>query len=653
MKISLGSQLESASSAFGGGIATSSIADHSGVWTSVAEVLRQQSERDALLILPPFAGIDRPSLGLHTLQACAKSAGLGVSVLYANVLFARILSESRYERLCYAPTSDLLGERIFAKAAYGQASQPTLSTADRSFRSALPTDELPTACEIQQYQQLAIEFSDTLADLIANSGHQIVGCNTTFEQTSAAVAILARIKQRAPRITTLLGGANCEGRMALGIRTLSPCIDVIFSGESEVSFPKFLVSDRRHELAPGTIIEGEACKNLDQLPALDYSDYYAQLELLAPDGHGRNRANSWLPYETSRGCWWGQKHHCTFCGINGGGMTFRQKSAQIVLTQLPALLAQHPSNKVLMVDNIMPIGYFDDLLPALASMALGLHAFYEQKANLTLERVVLLKNAGVAIIQPGIEALSSALLALMKKGVKASQNVALLRYTRSAGVSVNWNILYAFPGDHEEHYESTLRLMPLLRHLNPPSGACHLSIDRFSPYFDRPGDYGIANVRPMEAYETIFPSAAAVPDLAYHFVGDYDCAVRRDASIVPRLDAEIEAWRRSWGKPEAKPPVLLVEEIDAATYLLCDTRADDTSKHQFRFIDKDQARVALAAQSIAKVSDSLRNWAVDDAQVAVILDGRLIPLACARPELIEQFESPHGTAGLASADRVA
>ncbi len=44
-----------------------------------------------------------------------------------------------------------------------------------------------------------------------------------------------------------------------------------------------------------------------------------------------------MPYKTSRGCWWGQKHHCTFCGINGGGMGFRDKSPDLALDQVRKL----------------------------------------------------------------------------------------------------------------------------------------------------------------------------------------------------------------------------------------------------------------------------------------------------------------------------
>src|SRR5262249_51859847 len=146
----------------------------------------------------------------------------------------------------------------------------------------------------------------------------------------------------------------------------------------------------------------------------------------------------------------GQKHHCTFCGLNGQTMAFRAKSPDRVLSELKELLAKHPSNKVSMVDNIMPHPYFRDFLPRLGRQLPGLHVFYEQKANLSLDQVLTLKRAGVAVIQPGIEALCSSLLKRMDKGVSASQNLTLLRYARAADLAVNWNLLYAFPGDQAE-----------------------------------------------------------------------------------------------------------------------------------------------------------------------------------------------------------
>src|SRR5262245_23800984 len=85
---------------------------------------------DLLLVFPPFGGTDRPSLALHLLQAIAKEEGLRVKVLYANLLLARELGEKEYERICYASSGALLGERFFANAAYGKA--PVLCGAEPS-----------------------------------------------------------------------------------------------------------------------------------------------------------------------------------------------------------------------------------------------------------------------------------------------------------------------------------------------------------------------------------------------------------------------------------------------------------------------------------------------------------------------------------------
>ena len=41
--------------------------------------------------------------------------------------------------------------------------------------------------------------------------------------------------------------------------------------------------------------------------------------------------NPTLFLETSRGCWWGQRMHCTFCGLNGSGMVYRSAEANTAL----------------------------------------------------------------------------------------------------------------------------------------------------------------------------------------------------------------------------------------------------------------------------------------------------------------------------------
>jgi ribosomal peptide maturation radical SAM protein 1 len=593
---------------------------------------------DVVLIVPPFAGLDRPSLAVHLLQACARARGFELVVLYANMLLARAIGEREYGAICFASTSNLLGERFFAPAAYGMPASIYEGRGSGDRLEAERASHVPPM-GWESFRQLASRaeaWAEGLASELAEAAPGIVGCTSTFEQTAASLAMLLRLKKIRPDVVTILGGANCEGEMGEGIRTLAPEIDYVFSGESEVTFLSFLAAIRAGRPPEERLLQGSPCRDLDHLPTPDFSEYYTQLAEVLPESELAAAGSIWLPYESSRGCWWGEKSHCTFCGINGGGMVFRQKSADRVVAELKVLLERHPTNKVCMVDNIMPHDYFRTLLPRLPEEVPGVHMFFEQKANLTLERVRLLKSSGVAVIQPGIEALSTPLLRLMKKGVNAAQNIALLRYARAVDLAVNWNLLYAFPGDRLSWYEDTLGLLPLLAHLNPPTGLCHLSLDRFSPYFDHAAEYGIGRLRPMAPYFDILPAHADPHKIAYHFAGDYTSESRGARRLVEDLEAGLVTWRDRW-KPEANAlPTLEIAPIGEGTYLLVDTRGLPGSL-EFEFLDEKQAAVALIGGA-ADPSPETVEWALER-KACVELDHRLVPLCTAPPDLLARFET--------------
>ena len=85
----------------------------------VFEKTLNSSCQDVLIIVPPFAGIDRPALGVHLLQAEAKRAGFDVTILYANLLFAQYIGTSAYNVICDAWAANLIGESCFRSAAFG------------------------------------------------------------------------------------------------------------------------------------------------------------------------------------------------------------------------------------------------------------------------------------------------------------------------------------------------------------------------------------------------------------------------------------------------------------------------------------------------------------------------------------------------------
>ena len=599
----------------------------------VGEVLRPAR---VLIIVPPFAFIDRPSLGVHLLQGVGRRLGVDVQVLYANMLFAGFVGHGLYEALSNMSYSLFMGERLFARAAFG--------VPPMGYDNGEPIDEVFAAArlrdavlpQISTHNLLNIEariddYLDSFVPAVAAGGYDVIGCTTSFEQTAASLAILAGVKRYSPGTLTILGGPNCEGEMAEGLAELSSDVDWIFAGESEETFATFLEGLLGNRRPSERILIGKPCMDLDGLPPLDYADYYAQLQAFVPNSRWQSATR--INFETSRGCWWGQKNHCTFCGLNGQGMTMREKSPDRVIAELEQLLARHPNRDVMMTDNIMPHSYWKTLVPRLPVALPDVHIMYEQKANLSLRNVTDLAAAGIREIQPGIEALSTGLLRLMDKGTTCAQNLALLRYARANLVGVIWNLLTGFPNDQLVWYEETLELIPFLHHLPPPGGRNQIVIDRFAPYHSDPDRYGISELRPYPAYREWLPASAPAHKIAYHFEGTYTSEGVAHPEIMEAIDRALEAWGLSWLSGERSE--LDVRQI-AHGYELVDTRGLPRLPRLQR-IDEDQAISALVARSLTSPERAGDAWARSQ-RVVVERDRKLVPLATASPALLAAFE---------------
>lgn len=583
------------------------------------------------------------------LQACARRAGFSADVLYASVLLAAEIGETTYEQIG-AESIAMAGERYFARSAFGlpplgYAAEQTFDARriygeakGKLYRGLYPDGEAAsmggvkpiTLRALQRAEDAACGWVDRIARAVVARNYRIVGCTTTFQQTNASVALLNRVKSLNPAIVTVLGGANCEGEMAEGLASLNTRIDYIFSGESEETFPAFLRAVLDGAPPPEKTIQGRPCMDMDSLPLISSREFFEQRASYLPDSAPAN--STYLTFETSRGCWWGQKQHCTFCGLNGEGMAFRRKSPERVVEELRGLMRESPTRNVSMTDNIMPREYLKTLLPRLSHELPDVNVFYEQKSNLSFDEVMLLKKAGISTIQPGIEALSTSLLKLMRKGVHAHQNLMLLRYGRMAGVNLVWNMICGFPNDELAAYRETMALVPLITHLQPPSGLWHLSIDRFSPYFFQPEVYKITDVRPLPLYRDFLPEGAAVEKIAYHFLGEYPCDTHRSIDFVREVSGEVWRWVEAWKQGREKRPELKICR-DNGEYVIVDTRGlPGTEKLQS--IESWEAAQLMNARpySRSKEEDEFIRR-----KLAVVTDNWFVPLPVARQEIFMEL----------------
>lgn len=586
----------------------------------------------ALLIVPPFGGLDRPSLGVHTVQAYARERGHMVDVFYSNIAFAAHIGEIAYMLIATFGTLELMGERVMGLPLGASVHPWMIDSLNKQIeQAAIARDEVPYKVSVEWLLQAIETWLADVASVVTRGAYDVVGFSTTFEQNNGVAVLAAKCRQVLPQTKLVVGGANCDGAMASAIKRFIPEIDVVFSGESEIAFSVYLDDIG----VPVEIINSSPNSDLDASPMVDYREFFRQMEEWLPDSVLRKADELKIPYESSRGCWWGQKHHCTFCGLNGSGMGYREKAPQKVVDEIRALVEQTGIRKVEMTDNIMPHTYFGTLMPMLTEANLGLELFYEQKANISLDKVIALNMAGVVRIQPGIEALQDDLLRLMKKGTSAKQNVALLRYTRLFEMGVDWNLLSGFPGDQEAWYAETLSLLPLLVHLHPPSGLYSLNFDRFSPYFEEAGRYGISNLLPHYSYAEAFPGCDYLDELAYHFRGDSSGLSVEKSRVLYDLREAVAAWKSKWDdRGTESPPCLEVVEAGSDGYMLFDSRGVPGTRFMQQ-INAEQASVALAFHAAPSAAT---RWGEEMSVCVKHRDG-YIPLACAAPQVLKRFET--------------
>jgi ribosomal peptide maturation radical SAM protein 1 len=484
-----------------------------------------------LLVNMPWTPIDVPSLALGILKRSVeeKLEGVEVEVVQANLDYVDWITE-RYEfnlhdYVYYALGTYFLGigDWVFSSALYDD---PRWRVAEFTAGpgAAMTEDELRLNLDLHA---LAPEFVGWLTERLLAAEPDVVGFTSTYQQNVAALAVARAIKLAAPRVRTVFGGANCDGPQGAAVHRLFPFLDFAVRGEGEASFPLLLDALRTGgDVAgiPGVCWRDPAgAQRLNpmathplppaQIVGPNYTGYFERLEGSA--------AQSWvdpkLVIEGARGCWWGEKHHCTFCGLNGSFMQFRSKSPGTFLAEILDLVREHQVLDMYVVDNILDMGYLTSLLPMIADTGYDLRLQYEIKSNMRRHQLETLARAGVVSVQPGIESLSSRVLKLMDKGVTGCQNVRMLRDAAACGLSVSWNYLYGFPGEEIADYTGLIEQFPALHHLEPGDGATRIAVERFSPHFNRP-ELGFAELRPHDQYALIYDlPAAELTDLAYLF----------------------------------------------------------------------------------------------------------------------------------------
>ena len=335
---------------------------------------------DVVFAVLPFADVDRPAIGVSLLKAEADRLGFSSRIVYCNFDLAEAIGIELYNQISESlPSESLIGEWFFADLLFGDRipAQEEYTTKVLA-RFAQP----PLVAQILAARGQRAEFVDRAVEQIRALRPRVVAFTTTFHQTCSCMAVAERLKRLPDPPTVIFGGANCEGVMGLQLLKSFPAVDFVCTREGDVAFPRFLERLLRNGDAgaiEGILKQGESAelttpdmiRDLDSLPYPDYTDYFERLAV-SPLAQ---KLKIDILIETSRGCWWGAKHHCTFCGLNGDTMAFRSKSPERAFDEIKTLSQTYGVKRVSAVDNILDLQLVPRLFPKLQESALDLELF--------------------------------------------------------------------------------------------------------------------------------------------------------------------------------------------------------------------------------------------------------------------------------------
>lgn len=643
---------------------------------------------DVCLVNMPYSRVELSSIALGLLQSVLERDGLRARSVYANLLFADEIGLQMYDAVSRSRPRLAVADWTFSHIAF-----PDFEPDEEAFFDLVvtlhslyrPTERRRFAAMLRKVRDAATGFVDRLATLILRDNPRMVGCTSTFCQHAASLALLRRIREQAPHVVTLLGGANCETVMGRATHKSFDWVDYVVSGEADGLIARLAKEILHHgrnvparALAKGVFgpvhrttsyptsngsgvddAPRAVSPSLDELPVPNFDDFFATLHSLPIL---RKTVVPGLTVETSRGCWWGQRKQCTFCGFNGHEIGFRTKPYTQVLDELGELHQRYHVNRFETVDNILDMRYFKTLLPELKKAGRPYRIFFETKPNLQQRHVKALCEAGVIWIQAGIESLHTKGLALMSKGHKAWHNVQFLKWCRQYGLRTHWNLLYDMPGEEDSWHLETAQRIPLLTHLEPALKLVPLELCRYSQYHERAEEYGLC-LQPSEPYRYVYPvEEPDLRDLVYFLEDEQRARIARMPLMSSLLEGcGIEALRKEFSKwlmvfwsenrpllsmadtpdglhirdtrPDAVAPFFSLTGVERNVYLLCD--AAPTTE----LLLAHASEHGIDSNTLDKTIVSLL-----DKKLLIELDNRLIALALREPvaDLPDRSEYPGG-----------
>ena len=541
--------------------------------------INQDEKAQVALLSAPVTFPPVPSIALSIFQSELEAAGISSKVIYGSFPAIHLLGTDVIYQLSRYLDFQKNSEYLFAGLTDICANVPARDFIE-TFCCTNPSEEKEILTQqVLQCLDGAKIIVEAIVQRIIYMGARIVAASSVYSQQNASLAVLKHVKAMDPSIITILGGYNVSGEMGLSILRNFPSVDYVSFGEGDETIAELcenLLYRKEKQLTYGIVGRESTLpdtapyrmtKNLDNVKVPQYRDFFEEIQREKAEFYGDSVVDYSYTYgksvflEGSRGCWWGAKHPCSFCSMNGLNNAYREKTPEKLYSEIREMTRLYPEITIQLSDNVLSRKMIRRLPELIAQGQESCSLTAEIKTNLEPDEVRVLAQAGMSKVQPGIESLNDHLLHLMNKGSSSVQNIALLKYCRTFSVDPYWSILTRVPGEQREDYEQMLEIIPLITHLNPPMRAAPIVFERFSSYGDHPEEYGL-KLEPDPLYYCCFKGHTDIIDnIGVYYIltgGSFVDTIRQNSDLYRRIHEAVLKWQEQFYSEN--PPALTMTE---------------------------------------------------------------------------------------------
>lgn len=496
------------------------------------------------LISMPWAIFNRPSIQLGALKAWLdQDATIATGTFHPYLQAARAIGTETYHAIS---RNSWAGESLYSPLLFPEQKPQAAQLFNASCRKDPQIRKLK---QKPDYDTLVTLLDQALDQWIATLDldiYDLVGFSICFNQLLASLTAAARIKALRPDLFIVAGGSSCVGKIGDSLLRHFPQIDAIISGEGEQALRKLCHHLHQpgdlSELPPQVVLRTgygsgtpkAGINDLNTLPVPDYTPYFEQMRQIFT---GQD-FNPLLPIEFSRGCWW---NRCAFCNLNLQWQGYRWKESQRVTAEVTELSRRYGCIDFTFTDNALPPREADLFFQTMAEQKTDYDFFAEIRVITDENRLIAYRHGGLSSIQAGIEALSSSLLARMKKGTTAMENIAAMKASRACQIRLEGNLIIEFPGSTEEEVAETLRNLDFVLPYTPLSAASFF-LGHGSPVCNTPKDFGVTAIFQHQKNALLFPQAI-LRDMTM-LINDYRGNRSEQRRIWQSVARKIRQWQK-------------------------------------------------------------------------------------------------------------